>query len=270
MSPLARKACCTPLLVAGLAASGGEPEPFDVERLATRFTCTEQVAVERTRGDRVDRVEAGTYQYLLVRPRRSKDLPYFFVERRTPKPKSSPWKRLGQPVPVTWLTLQQPDPAMFHVVGSCGGDRPEPCNEFTGTHDFLDGLDPREWKGKVWLDGRGRVRRVEAEPVNQGGPVESFGSPRPPGPGAVGAGGPGQANIPLFRVDGTVDRVRCEIEFAELILGVVLPVRTACHHESVGLGGKPKGRWTLLREFTGCKEFGVETEERIESASPSR
>jgi hypothetical protein len=268
VSQFASKACQVLLLVIGLSSPGESPVPLDVERLATRFTCTEQVAVERTRGETVERVEVGTYQYLLVRPRRSKDLPYLFVERRTPRPTNSPWKRLGQPVPVTWLTLAQPNPAMFQVAGACGGEHSESCNVFTGRHGFLDGFDPREWKGQVWLDERGRVQRVEAEPVNQGDPIERFGSPQPAGVGSAVIGGPPSANVPMFRVDGTVDQVRCEIEFEEMIPGVVLPTRSTCHRESVGLGGKPRGRWTLLREFSDCKEFGVESEERIEAANP--
>jgi hypothetical protein len=83
------------------------------------------------------------------------------------------------------------------------------------------------------------------------------GMPGPPGT-------PGAPELPGMRLDATVERIRCEVEFDELLAGRRLPSRSACHLESVRVGGKTVGRWTLLREFTACREFGVETREEID------
>ena len=248
----------------GPPTSPARSAPVDLARLATRFTCTERVTVERIAGSRVDSVVAGVYDYLLVPHRRNRNVPYLYKERRSPKPKNHPDKTLRQPVPFSWLTLASPDPQMFRLSSSCEDADGGMCNEFSGTFEFQHGFDPREWRGKVWLDDERRLSRIEAQPVNQQGRLErlarggqdDFGS-------AVGAPG-GVPGLASFRVDGTVEEIHCEIWFAELMPGWLLPSLTECHRDSVGLRGKLRRRWTLRREFSACKEFGVETRELIE------
>ena len=43
-----------------------------------------------------------------------------------------------------------------------------------------------------------------------------------------------------------------------------LPLRTACHRDTLGVGGSLRKRWTVTREFSDCKLFNVETNEEIE------
>jgi len=261
-------------LVAGLGLSNAlaqtrehDPAPAraDLEQLATRFTCTETVAVERIRGERIERATVGAYGYLLALPRKARDLPYRFVEQRTPPPRGAVLNRIEQPVPLSWLTLDLGAAGGYRPAGSCAAETEMRCEAFEGTLSFRDGRDPREWSGKVWRDAQGRIRRIEAVPQNQGERRDRLVG-RPESSEIGGIPGPGRsAELPTFRVDGTVEEIRCEIEFDELLPGRLLPVRADCHRDSVRPSGKRRERWSLSREFSDCREFGVETREELHS-----
>lgn len=232
--------------------------PVDLQQLATSFLCTEIVTVEVRRSEERYEAPIGKFEYLLRKPGKAKNMPYVFKEQRSPKPKQAPWAKLEQPVPLSWLVLEDPDPQAFEVGRDCD-DPLDDCITFSGLLAFRDGRDPREWRGSAWRDETGRIRRVEAEPVYQGRRIEGTVERVDTGSGF---------SQPMFRVDSRVEELRCEIDFAEMVPGVLLPRRTACHRDEVKRGGKIGKRWSILRKFTNCKLFTVETEEKIESVEP--